>query len=116
MGITINNSGTWNQYGDIKEVIEQCVKDNGVTKKDAEDLLDVLKDINASQNDLTTEFAKMTADWEASRKTGVVKLLNDRVTLTNGMFTLGKTALGIVTKNPTLALPGVVDMAKELTK
>lgn len=116
MGITINNSGTWNQYGDIKEVIEQCVKDNGITKKDVEDLLEVLNDINVSQNDLTTEFAKMTSDWEASRKTGVVKMLNDRVTLTNGMFTLGKTAFGIVTKNPVLTLPGVVEMAKQMAK
>ena len=116
MGITINNYGTWIQYGEIKEVVEKCVKNNDVTKEDVDALLDVLRDINASQNDLTTEFAKMTVDWEESRKTGVVKKLNDRVTLTNGMVTLGKTALGIVTKNPTLALPSVIEMAKEMVE
>ncbi len=116
MGITINNYGTWNQYSEIKEVIEQCVKEDSVTKKDVDDLLDVLRDINTSQNDLTTEFAKMSVDWEASRKTGMLKKLNDRVTLTNGMVTLGKTALGIVTKNPSLALPGVIEMAKDMVE
>ena len=114
MGITINNYGTWNQYGEIKEVIEQCVKNKNVTKEDVANLLDVLRNINTSQNDLTTEFAKMTSDWEESRKTGIVKKLNDRVTLTNGMVNLGKTALGIVAKNPTLTLPGVIEMAKDV--
>ena len=48
-------------------------EESGVSKEDIDALLSVLQDINASQNDLTTEFAKMTSDWEASRKTGAVK-------------------------------------------
>ena len=93
-----------------------CVKESGVSKEDIDALLSVLQDINASQNDLTTEFAKMTSDWEASRKTRAVKKLQDGVTLTNGMVTLGKTAIGIATKNPVLALPDILNMAKDMVQ
>ena len=126
-----DNYGTYNHIGDNvagDKIVNQgasqedwkslmaCVKESGVSKEDINALLSVLQDINASQNDLTTEFAKMTVDWEVSRKTGMLKKLNDRVTLTNGMVTLGKTAIGIVMKNPTLALPGVIEMAKDMVE
>ena len=91
-----------------------CIQENGVTKEDINALISVLQDINTSQNDLTTEFAKMSSDWEASRKTGTVKKLQDGVTLTNGMITLGKTAVGIATNNPVLSLPDILNMAKNM--
>ena len=126
-----DNYGTYNHIGDNvagDKVVNQgasqedwksllaCVKESGVSKEDVDALLSVLQDINASQNDLTTEFAKMTSDWEASRKTGAVKKLQDGVTLTNGMVTLGKTAIGIATKNPVLALPDILNMAKDMVQ
>ena len=95
---------------------ESPVKESGVSKEDIDALLSILQDINISQNDLTTEFAKMASDWEASRKTGAVKKLQDGVTLTNGMVTLGKTAIGIATKNPVLALPDILNMAKDMVQ
>ena len=126
-----DNYGTYNHIGDNvagDKIVNQgasqeewkslmaCVKESGVSKEDIDALLSVLQDINASQNDLTTEFAKMTSDWEASRKTGAVKKLQDGVTLTNGMVTLGKTAIGIATKNPVLALPDILNMAKDMVQ
>lgn len=126
-----DNYGTYNQIGDNvagDKIVNQgasqedwkslmaCVKESGVSKADIDTLISVLQDINASQNDLTTEFAKMTSDWEASRKTGAVKKLQDGVTLTNGMVTLGKTAIGIATKNPVLALPDILNMAKDMVQ
>ena len=126
-----DNHGTYNHIGDnvagdkiVNHGASQedwrslmaCVQKNGVTKEDINALISVLQDINVSQNDLTTEFAKMTSDWEASRKTGAVKKLQDRVTLTNGMITLGKTAVGIATNNPFLALPDILNMAKDMVQ
>ncbi len=125
MGISIENNGTWRQIGDINdnsitnstsnkdmEKLIACVKESGVSKDDIELLIQVLKDINNSQNDLTTEFAKMADEQKAAQKTGTLKKIQDRVTLTNGMITLGKTAIGIATKNPVLALEAVKDLAK----
>ena len=125
MGISIENNGTWHQIGDINdnsitnsmsnkdmEKLIACVKESGVSKNDIELLIQVLKDINNSQNDLTTEFAKMADEQKAAQKTGTLKKIQDRVTLTNGMITLGKTAIGIATKNPVLALEAVKDLAK----
>ncbi len=125
MGISIENNGTWHQIGDINdnsitnsmsnkdmEKLIACVKESGVSKDDIELLIQVLKDINNSQNDLTTEFAKMADEQKAAQKTGTLKKIQDRVTLTNGMITLGKTAIGIATKNPVLALEAVKDLAK----
>lgn len=126
-----DNYGTYNHIGDnvagdkiVNQGLSQddwkalmnCVHDGGVTKEDVNALINVLEDINASQNDLTTEFAKMTSDWEASRKTGGFKKLKDGVSLTNGMVTLGKTAIGIATKNPALALSGVLNIAKDMVQ
>lgn len=125
MGISIENNGTWHQIGDINdnsitnsmsnkdmEKLIACVKESGVSKDDIELLIQVLKDINNSQNDLTTEFAKMADEQKVAQKTGTLKKIQDRVTLTNGMITLGKTAIGIATKNPVLALESVKDLAK----
>lgn len=124
-----DNYGTYNHIGDnftgdkiVNQDVSQadwkslmaCVKESRVSKEDIDDLIRVLQDINASQNDLTTEFAKMASDWEASKKTGAVKKLQDGVTLTNGMVTLGKTAIGIATKNPVLELPDILNMAKDM--
>lgn len=126
-----DNYGTYNHIGDnvagdkiVNHGASQedwkslmaCVHDNGVTKEDINALIKVLQDINISQNDLTTEFAKMTSDWEASRKTGAVKKLQDGVTLTNGMVTLGKTAIGFAMKNPVLALPDILNMARDMVQ
>lgn len=126
-----DNYGTYNHIGDnvagdkiVNHGASQedwkslmaCVQENGITKEDINALINVLQDINASQNDLTTEFAKMSSDWETSRKTGTVKKLQDGVTLTNGMITLGKTAVGIATKNPVLALPDILNMAKDMVQ
>ena len=93
-----------------------CVYESEVTKEDVSALINILKDINASQNDLTTEFAKMASDWETSRKTRGVKKLQDGVTLTNGMVTLVKEAIKIATKNPVLPLPDILNMAKAMVQ
>ena len=126
-----DNYGTYNHIGDnvAGDKIETqgitqedwkslmaCVQENGITKEDINALINVLQDINASQNDLTTEFAKMASDWETSRKTGTVKKLQDGVTLTNGMITLGKTAVGIATKTPVLTLLDILNMTKDMVQ
>lgn len=131
MGITINNKGTWNQLGDIvdgnktvtngmsKEDMErlmESVRESGVSKDDIDSLIQVLKDINDSQNDLTTEFAKMCADYQAPKDSGTMVKIREGVSFTSGMVTLGQAAIGIATKNPTLALPAVLETAKELVK
>ena len=45
-----------------------------------------------------------------------MKKIQDGVTLTNGMIAIGKTAVGIATKNPAIALPVALEMAKEAAK
>lgn len=99
-----------------REKLQECVKETGVSKEDIDNLIKVLKDINISQNDLTTEFAKMAEDQKAAQKKGTMKKLQDSVTLTNGMITLGKTVIGIVTNNPGLAATGVLGLAKEMVE
>lgn len=99
-----------------REKLQECVKETGVSKEDIDNLIKVLKDINISQNDLTTEFAKMAEDQKAAQKKGTMKKLQDGVTLTNGMITLGKTVIGIVTNNPGLAATGVLGLAKEMVE
>ncbi len=101
---------------DDKDVLMTCVKESGVTRDDIERLIEVLKDINLSQNDLTTEFAKMVVEQESAQKKGKMKKLQDGVALTNGMVTLGKTVIGIVSKNPGIAIPVALELAKEMTK
>lgn len=129
MGINIENKGTWHQIGNIidnsvtnrmskkdREELIACVKESGISRDDIDHLIQVLKDINNSQNDLTTEFAKMAYEQQVARKTGTMKMIQDRVTLTNGMITLGKTAIGIATKNPVLALPVILEAAKDMVE
>lgn len=129
MGINIENKGTWHQIGNIidnsvtnrmskkdREELIACVKERGISRDDIDHLIQVLKDINNSQNDLTTEFAKMAYEQQVARKTGTMKMIQDRVTLTNGMITLGKTAIGIATKNPVLALPVILEAAKDMVE
>lgn len=129
MEISIINKGTYNQYGDFVEgsktvglsaadmkALQECVKSSGVSKEEIESLIQALKDINISQNDLTTEFAKFSSEQQASRNTSFAKKLQDRVTLTNGLVTLGKTAVGIATGQPALALPEILNAAKDLVQ
>ena len=96
-----------------REKLQACVKETGVSKEDVESLIKVLKDINDSQNDLTTEFAKMAEDQKAAQKKGTMKKLQDGVTLTNGMIKLGETAIGIATSNLGLTAAGILGIAKD---
>lgn len=131
MGITINNEGTWNQYGDIiaeketkisglsqeeRESLLSIVNESGVSRDDIDRIFQVLKDINISQNDLTTEFAKMCSDLETPRKDGAIKTIQAGVSFTSGMVTLGQAAAGIASKNPMITLPAVLEAAKSMVK
>lgn len=130
MEITFNNYGKYEHKGDIiaegdknvmygmskgdlKELIA-CVKDGGVSKDDIDRLIQTLQEINCSQNDLTTEFAKMVAGQKDLQENGSMKKIREGVSFTSGMVTLGQAAIGIATKNPQLALPGILEAAKEL--
>ena len=99
-----------------RDALMNCVKESGVSKNDIDRLIEVLEDINLSQNDLTTEFTKMVVEQKAAQQKGTMKKIQDGVTLTNGMVTLGKTVIGIATKNPGVALPAALEMAKEMAK
>lgn len=99
-----------------REKLQACVKETGVSKEDVESLIKVLKDINDSQNDLTTEFAKMAEDQKAAQKKGTMKKLQDGVTLTNGMIKLGETAIGIATSNLGLTAAGILGIAKDMVE
>ena len=98
------------------EALKACVKENGISRKEIDRLIEVLNNINLSQNDFVTEFTKMVEEQKDAQKKGTVKKLSEGVTLTNGMIALGKTAVGIVTKNPAIALPAALEMAKEVAK
>lgn len=93
-----------------------CVRENSISKDDIDRLIEVLNNINASQNDLTTEFAKMVDEQKDAQKKGTLKKLQENVSLTNGMISLGKTAIGIATNNPIITVPAILEMAKEMTK
>ena len=99
-----------------RDALMNCVKESGVSKDDIDRLIEVLKDINLSQNDLTTEFTKMVFEQKTAQQKGTMKKIQDGVTLTNGMVSLGKTVIGIATKNPEIALPAALEMAKEMAK
>lgn len=99
-----------------RDELMACVKESGVSKDDVDRLIEVLREINLSQNDLTTEFTKMAVEQKNSQQKGTMKKLHDGVSLTNGMVTLGKTVIGIATKNPEIALPVALEMAKEMAK
>ena len=60
--------------------------------------------------------AEAYAAVKNAQKKGTVKKLSEGVTLTNGMIALGKTAVGIATKNPAIALPAALEMVKEVAK
>lgn len=98
------------------EALNACVKENGVSREDIDRLIEVLNNINLSQNDFVTEFTKMVDEQKDAQKKGTVKKLSEGVTLTNGMIALGKTAVGIATKNPAIALPSALEMVKEVAK
>ena len=93
-----------------------CVRENSISKDDISRLIEVLNNINASQNDLTTEFTKMVEEQKAAQKKGTMKKLQENVSLTNGMISLGKTAIGIATNNPVITAPAVLEMVKEMVK
>lgn len=130
MGITIKNKGTWNQFGDIveeknvtngmskddMETLTKSIRDSGVSKDDIDALIQVLEDINDSQNDLTTEFTKMCAEYQSPKEASTMVKIREGVSFTSGMVTLGQAAIWIATKNPALALPTVLEIAKELVK
>ena len=99
-----------------RDELMACVKESGVSKDDVDRLIEVLREINLSQNDLTTEFTKMVVEQKTSQKKGTVKKLSEGVTLANGMIALGKTAVGIATNNPAIALPAALEMVKEVAK
>lgn len=107
---------TYGMSQEDRDTLMACVKESGISKDDIDRLIGVLKDINLSQNDLTTEFVSMVEDQKTSQKKGTMKKLQDGVSLTNGMVTLGKTAIGIATSNPGLAVTGVLETAKEMVK
>ena len=98
------------------ETLKACVKQNGVSREDIDRLIEVLNNINLSQNDFVTEFTKMVVEQKDAQKKGTVKKLSEGVTLTNGMIALGKTAVGIATNNPAIALPAALEMVKEVAK
>ena len=111
--------GVFVNYGVSPEEVEAlkaCVKENGVSREDVNRLIEVLNNINLSQNDFVTEFTKMVEEQKDAQKKGTVKKLSEGVTLTNGMIALGKTAVGIATKNPAIALPAALEMVKEAAK
>jgi hypothetical protein len=58
----------------------------------------------------------MVVEQKAAQQKGTMKKIQDGVTLTNGMVTLGKTVIGIATKKPGVALPAALEMAKEMAK
>ena len=99
-----------------RDELMACVKESGVSKDDVNRLIEVLREINLSQNDLTTEFTKMVVEQKTSQQKGTMKRLQDGVSLTNGMVTLGKTVIGIAKKNPEIALPTALEMTKEMAK
>ena len=111
--------GVFVNYGVSPEEVETlkaCVKENGVSREDVDRLIEVLNNINLSQNDFVTEFTKMVEEQKDAQKKGTVKKLSEGVTLTNGMIALGKTAVGIATKNPAIVLPTALEMVKEVAK
>ena len=98
------------------EALKACVKQYGVSREDIDRLIEVLNNINLSHNDFVTEFTKMVVEQKDAQKKGTVKKLSEGVTLTNGMIALGKTAVGIATNNPAIALPAALEMVKEVAK
>ena len=111
-GKTVN----YGMFQEDRDALITCVKENGVSREDVDRLIEVLNHINLSQNDFVTEFTKMAVEQKEAQKKGTVKKLQDGVTLTNGMIALGKTAVGIAAKNPAIALPAALEMAKEVAK
>ena len=112
--INITNKGTWEMYGDIVDgnkivngafqeelgKIRELVNTEGVTKDDIAALISVLQEINASQNDLTTEYAYMASIERNAPKSGFLKKLQEKITLTNGVMTLSKSVGEILSKHP----------------
>ena len=111
-----NKTVNYGMSNEERDVLMACVKQTGVSKDDVDRLIEVLKDINLSQNDFLTEFAKMVVEQEASQQKGTMKKLQDGVSLTNGMVTLSKTLIGIATNNPGITLTAALEMAKEMAK
>lgn len=98
------------------EALVACVKENGFSRDDVDRLIEALKDINLSQNDLTTEFTKMAEDLKGSSENGIKTTVLKGVSLTSDMITLGQAAIGIATNNPGMAVPAVLEAAKEIAK
>lgn len=99
-----------------RDALITCVKENSVSREDVDRLIEVLNNINLSKNDFVTYFTKMVVEQKDTQKKGTVKKLQDGVTLTNGIIAIGKTAVGIATKNPAIALLAALEMVKEATK
>lgn len=111
-----NKTENYGMSKEDREALVACVKENGVSKDDVDRLIEVLKEINISQNDLTTEFTKMSENLKGSGEKGTKIAVLKGVSLTSDLVTLGQAAIGIATNNPGLALPAVLEAAKEIAK
>ena len=115
---SIINYGTWHQNGDIVE--GDKVVNSGLTQEDFNKLMtcvretskdeiagivSVLREINATQNDLLTEYAYTSVQERESRKQGLLKKTDEKVKMLNDFGTLGKSVYGIVSSCITKAVP-----------
>lgn len=106
---SITNYGTWNQNGDIVEgdknvnnglsqedfnKLMTCVRE--ASKEDIAGVVSVLREINASQNDLLTEYVYTSVQEREAGKQGILKKIDERVKMLNNFGTLGKSVYGIV--------------------
>ena len=82
------------------ERILTCISANSISKEDIAEVVSVLRDINASQNDLTTEYAYMASVTRDGGKSGFVKKLKEKVDFSNGVLNLTKTIGEICVKHP----------------
>lgn len=98
------------------EKMNAAVEKRNISKEDINSLIRVLKDINLSQNDLTTEFAKLSEEMKETNKSRIRSKVLGGVSFTSDMVTLGQVAIGIASHNPGLALPAVLETTKKLVK
>ncbi len=113
---SITNYGTWNQNGDIVEgdknvglsqedfnKLMTCAQE--ASKKDIAGVVSVLREINASQNDLLTEYVYTSVQEREAGKQGLLKKANEKVKMLNDFGTLGKSVYGIVNGCISKAVP-----------